>query len=132
MTPLVVEGAVQLQGRPTAPDARWVTPLHVLATPEGSAIPVLDQQLLTDESGHFELNGLTPGNYHLWVKGSHTLAVAQTVTVTSGANQVAMGTLRRAMRTTTISSTSVISLFSQPPSERRAVKRGLMGVLIST
>lgn len=91
---LMVDGAVQLQGRPSAPDARWVVPLHVVVTPDGSPTPVFDQAVMTNDSGQFEVDGLTPGTYRLWVKGSHTLAQAQTINVTTGANPVSIGTLR--------------------------------------
>ena len=90
----LVAGLVELQGRPAAPDAHWVVPLHVVVTPQGGGAAVFDTEVTTDESGQFELDGLAPGDYRVWVKGAHTLAVAQDVTIVAGANLVSVGVLR--------------------------------------
>lgn len=65
----------------------------MVVTPQGGAA-VFDGEVTTDQSGQFELDGLTPGDYRLWVKGSHTLTVSQAVTVIAGTNSVSVGTLR--------------------------------------
>ena len=92
--PAMLASAVTLQGRPAAPDVRWEIPLHVVVTPQGGGAAVFDGEVTTDENGQFELNALTPGDYRLWVKGSHMLAVAQDVTVVAGENTVTVGVLR--------------------------------------
>jgi hypothetical protein len=89
-----LNSTVPLQGRPAAPNAQWIVPLHVVVTPQGDTTPVIDQQITTDDSGHFTLDGLIPGDYRLWVKGSHTLAVAQAITVAAGENPITLDTLR--------------------------------------
>jgi hypothetical protein len=85
---------VQLEGNLTAPDARWVQPLHLVVTSVPAATLIFDQQVTTDEYGHFEFELAAPGAYRLWVKGSHTLAAAQNITVVAGANTVSMGALK--------------------------------------
>ena len=62
-------GSVTLQGRPASPDARWVLPLHIVVTPQGGGAAVFDGEVTTDESGQFELDGLTPGDYRLVGEG---------------------------------------------------------------
>ena len=84
---------VELLGRPAAPDESWVVSLHVVITPQSSTTPLLDQQVTTDQTGQFELDGLMPGDYLLWAKGEHTLAVVQPLTIVVGVNQVIIGPL---------------------------------------
>jgi hypothetical protein len=91
---VTINGTIQLQGRPAAPNALWSLPLHVVVTPQAGGTPVFDGIVTTNSTGQFELDGLTPGDYHLWVKGSHTLAVATNLTVVAGANSASIGVLR--------------------------------------
>ena len=88
-----LEAQVELQGRPAAPNALLSVPLSVKVTPDGSATPMIDTTVTTDENGGFTLDGLTTGTYDVWVKDSHTLSVMMTVTLPSG-TVVDLGTLR--------------------------------------
>jgi len=87
-------GSVTLQGRPPAPDPRWVTSLIGAMTLPGSASSVYTFTATSDSSGHFTVNGIAPGTYDIYVKNSHTLRNKVTAILTSGSNQVNLGTLR--------------------------------------
>jgi hypothetical protein len=87
-TPPVVNIGIQLQGRPAPPDPRLVMSVRVVVTPQGSDSPIFDASVTTDENGKFFLRGVTSGNYHLWIKGAHTLAVERDVTLTDGTTNI--------------------------------------------
>jgi predicted outer membrane repeat protein len=80
------------QGRPTPPSPLLVMQLHVVITPQGGGTPVFDQVVTTDQNGQFLLDGVTPGNYHLWLKGENALAVSKDVTLVAGNNNVDLPT----------------------------------------
>ncbi|MGQ9493536.1 MAG: hypothetical protein ACUVR2_07215 [Anaerolineae bacterium] len=86
--PCTLRGHVTLQGRPTPPHVRWVTPLTVTV---GST----EYAVTTDTSGYFTVTeGLTPGTYDIRVKHAHTLRnVKRGVTLVAGQNDVDFGTL---------------------------------------
>jgi PKD repeat protein len=86
-------GVVDLQGRPTPPDARWSVELTVSLTPVGGSTPTFNCSPLTDQTGAFECVGFTPGSYVVCVKHSHTLQNCVQVTLASGLNNVDFGTL---------------------------------------
>lgn len=77
-----------LQGRSPSPSSAWIISARLILTLQGSRTPAFDQTVTTDNLGRIRLTGLNPGVYHLWLKGSHTLAVAQDVVIVSGANSV--------------------------------------------
>jgi hypothetical protein len=89
----ILNGNVNLQGRPVAPDQRWVTPLQVTLTVQGAIQPAYIFNPISDPSGNFVLNDIIPGTYIVRVKNSHTLSNAQTVTLAEGANHINFGTL---------------------------------------
>ncbi|MBK8027369.1 MAG: hypothetical protein IPK19_39760 [Chloroflexi bacterium] len=89
----ITTGQIVVQGRPTPPHTSWVQTSHLVVTPEGSATPIYDDDITTDENGRFTLS-LIPGTYRLWIKGSHTLASASTAALTYGTNEVAFDILR--------------------------------------
>lgn len=72
---------VGLQGRPTAPHPDWVASVRVVIVPQGSTTPVYDEIVTTDDSGAFAIPDLNYGIYSVWVKGTNTLAVSQTITL---------------------------------------------------
>nr|MBC7244149.1 carboxypeptidase regulatory-like domain-containing protein [Chloroflexota bacterium] len=85
--PCTLQGKVTLQGRPTPPNVRWVTPLTVTV---GST----EYAVTTDTSGYFTVTGLTPGTYDIRVKHAHTLRnVKRGVTLVAGQNNIDFGTL---------------------------------------
>lgn len=88
-----LDASVQLQGRPTPPNLAWAIPVHVRLTPTGSTTPVVDHVLTTNSQGKFLLKGLATGSYRIWLKGTHTLAVEQTINLTTGSNSVSLGPL---------------------------------------
>lgn len=85
--PCTIRGRVTLQGRPTPPHARWVTPLTVTV---GST----DYAATTDTSGYFTVTVSSPGTYDIRVKNMHTLRnVKREVTLIAGQNEINFGTL---------------------------------------
>lgn len=91
-TEAVIGGVLVLEGRPAAPNPRWMVPVQVTIVPDGSLTTVFDQTVTTDNTGGF-IAVLTPGTYRIRVKGSHTLARAVTATITAGSNSVNVPTL---------------------------------------
>ena len=89
-----VRGRVQLQGRPTAPHPRWITPLEISLSARGEATSRYTFATTTCDRGTFSLTGVAPGVYTMRVKNSHTLANAQTVTLTAGIADLDFGLLR--------------------------------------
>ncbi len=89
-----VHGRIQLQGRPTAPHPRWITPLEVSLSTPGETIPRDTFTTTTSDLGTFSLTSLAPGVYTMRVKNSHTLANAQVVTLTIGTADLDFGLLR--------------------------------------
>jgi PKD repeat protein len=91
----VLVGSVTLQGRPSAPNSRWVVPLRVSLTIPGEDTPAYQFEPITDQSGTFTITSdITPGTYEIRVKNSHTLQNKQTVTLTRGHNSIDFGELR--------------------------------------
>ena len=85
--PCTIQGSVTLQYRPSPPDPRWAVPLTVLV---GGA----SHSVTSDQTGTFTLSGLTPGNYNISVKNSHTLRNLKSgVTLANGLNVLDFGTL---------------------------------------
>ncbi len=88
-------GHVDLQGRPTPPDARWAVPVHVTVHKPGDPIPAYQAHLDTDTGGNFLMENLLPGTYDVAVRNWHTLwARKNNVTLASGINNVNVGTLK--------------------------------------
>ncbi|MBL8132749.1 MAG: hypothetical protein JNL42_12890, partial [Anaerolineae bacterium] len=83
-----------LQGRPAAPHSSYVLPLHIVLTPQSGSAPVLDGSFTTDDSGVMTLPAVPAGDYTLWVKGAHTLAVSQNVTLDAEPNAIATDLLK--------------------------------------
>ena len=88
------QGSVTLQGRPSRPDPRWITPLTVKLTLPGETTPIYSFTPTTDNSGYFTLSEIAPGTYDVYVKNSHTLQNKKSVTFVPGANVVDFGTLK--------------------------------------
>ena len=88
-------GRVNLQGRSTAPNSRWVETLSVKLIDHATGVMKNSYTLTTDQSGQFSLTGLEPGTYDIVVKNSHALANRKdNVTLAIGSNTVDMGTLK--------------------------------------
>jgi hypothetical protein len=81
---------VNLQGRPAAPDASWITPLTVSFLGDGAVVTT------TDNVGNFTIADVTPGTYDICVKSSHALSQNATgVEILAGeTTSVDFGTLR--------------------------------------
>lgn len=88
-----LNGRVTLQGRPIAPDMRWVTPLNISLTIPGQSLPSYTFAVTTDNSGYFSIGSLPPGTYDVRIKNSHTLQNKLTVTLAVGNNAIDFGTL---------------------------------------
>lgn len=86
---------VLLEGRPPAPNSRWVVPLSVMLMPRvnASGAPTFSSTLSSSTEGRIRLNDLTPGTYDLLIKGEHTLQRRVAVTVNPGTNQTEAGLL---------------------------------------
>jgi Leucine-rich repeat (LRR) protein/ABC-type glycerol-3-phosphate transport system substrate-binding protein len=89
-----LNGQIALQGRPAAPDPRWVTALTVSLTAPGESAPRYTFTPITDASGRFSIGSIPPGTYEARVKNSHTLQNKLTVTLVNGDNAINFGTLR--------------------------------------
>ena len=89
-----LHGAVTLEGRPAKPHARWIVDLDVVLSPVDPSGSCSEVQVSTDDSGSFTVEGIDPGEYEVWVKGSHTLAASKSVTINSGVNSEDFGVLR--------------------------------------
>lgn len=84
---------LQLEGRPAPPTAQHTVDVqYELRDGEGSI--VVAGASSTTESGLLNLPPAAPGGYTLWVKGSHTLAHAQPVSLAPAANMIGTGLLR--------------------------------------
>jgi hypothetical protein len=92
--PVVLDGSITLQGRPAAPDPRWVVPLRISFTIPGEDTPAYEFTPTTDEDGDFTLTGIEARTYEIGVKQAHTLQNVQTVTLAAGSNTIDFGTLR--------------------------------------
>jgi hypothetical protein len=68
----VLAGHVDLQGRPAAPNATWVTDLTVNFWQ--SNVLIATETPTTDDAGNFSVSGVTPGTYDICVKSSHALS----------------------------------------------------------
>ena len=98
----VLLGHVDLQGRPPAPDERWVVNLAVELRRGGSsgvaggdAATTEASVVVTDEWGHFSIGGISPGTYDIWVDHDHTLSnVRRDVVLAAGDNTVYLGELQ--------------------------------------
>ncbi len=92
----ILQGVVDMQGRPAKPAPSWAIPLTVWLTPAGSSSPVYTFTPTTDQNGEFRLylEGITPGLYDVRVKGDHTLSnLAPNVSLVPGENHYFFGTL---------------------------------------
>lgn len=75
-----------LQGRPLAPNNAYVTTVHVQVRLPGSTTPISSQDYVSNSSGQFTISGLTNAAYDIRIKGTHTLAVVDSVTLDAGVN----------------------------------------------
>lgn len=91
-----LNGSVTLQGRPTAPHPQWIVPLTVDFYAEGNmTTPAFTRNVTTDNSGNFTITDITPGNFKVAVKNSHTLRrVSQLQTIGSGLTTINIGILK--------------------------------------
>ncbi|MBK8026687.1 MAG: hypothetical protein IPK19_36210 [Chloroflexi bacterium] len=83
-----------LEGRGTPPNANYIEVLDVVITPSAGGVPVFNGTRTTNLNGQFAVGNLLPGNYKVWVKGPHSLAVAPTLTLNAGSVTLNVGTLR--------------------------------------
>jgi PKD repeat protein len=90
----ILQGHVNLQGRPAPPHASWITNLTV--TFLQSDVAVRTETVTTDNEGKFAIPGVTPGTYDIGVKSPRALSQLETgVVMASGTTTpVDFGTLR--------------------------------------
>ncbi|MBL7739314.1 MAG: DUF4082 domain-containing protein [Chitinophagaceae bacterium] len=89
-----ITGTVTLQGRPVAPNARWIVPIKVELYVTGNPTPVATYNTITDNTGQFTVTGLPIGTFNVKVKSSHTLARVRVGEVlAAGGNAINFGTL---------------------------------------
>ncbi len=91
-----LNGHVDLQGRPTPPDARWETPLTVVFFESGTSNVVRTENVTTDNEGNFTVADVENGTYDIGVKCPRSLSELVTGVVFSGGTTtpVSFGTLR--------------------------------------
>jgi hypothetical protein len=90
----VLAGHVNLQGRPAAPDASWVTGLSVNFWQGGGVVRT--EAVTTDNNGNFTIPNLAAGTYDICAKSSHALSQLATgvAIVACQTTSVNFGTLR--------------------------------------
>jgi hypothetical protein len=77
----VLNGRVVLEGRPTAPHERWVTPLDVQFFVPNEVAPKYTFATTTDTKGGFQVVDIPPGEYIVSVENHHTLRRMEMVTI---------------------------------------------------
>jgi len=75
-----------LQSRPAPPTTQHVATVHVQLRPTAGGVAVWSGDATSNTSGQVTLSGLPTGTYTLWVKGTHTLARTQAITLGASAN----------------------------------------------
>lgn len=90
-----INGSVNLQGRPAAPNTQWEVPLTVeLYTAGNTTTPAYTYNVNTDASGNFTISNIPVGTYSVTVKNAHTLKrVLADQVLAVGANALNFGTL---------------------------------------
>ena len=68
----ILEGQIDLQGRPDPPDASWVTPLTVTFLQDD--VVVRTEEVTTDNEGKFTIDNVAPDTYDIGVKCVRTLS----------------------------------------------------------
>jgi hypothetical protein len=91
-----LQGRVQLEGRPPAPNAQWALPLSInLRTTDAKGVSnTRGFSILTTADGTFQMNALQAGAYQIAVKGAHTLQRVTSVNLQTGENPLDFGLLR--------------------------------------
>jgi len=91
-----LSGHVDLQGRPTPPDASWITPLTVVFFEQGTDTVVRTEDVTTDNEGNFTVADVEAGTYDIGVKCPRSLSNLVTGVAFSSATTttVKFGTLR--------------------------------------
>jgi len=77
---------LSLESRPTPPTTGHIVTVHVQLRPTAGGAAVWSGDATANTSGQVTLSGLPTGSYTLWVKGTHTLARTQAITLAVGAN----------------------------------------------
>lgn len=72
--PTTITGTVSLQGRPSPPDASWITPLNVTFYFTGTSTVYKSVNVTTTNTGVFTVTGVDLWDWDIRVKGLHTLA----------------------------------------------------------
>ncbi|MCB0171328.1 MAG: DUF11 domain-containing protein [Anaerolineae bacterium] len=92
----VLQGSVEMQGRPAKPNPAWAVPLTVWLTLTGSSTPAYTFTTATDQYGDFTLDlpNVSPGHYDVGLKGNHTLRnLAPDTSLAAGDNRYYFDTL---------------------------------------
>jgi hypothetical protein len=91
-----LNGHVDLQGRPTPPDASWITPLTVVLFEQGTSTVVRTEEVTTDNEGNFTVADVETGTYDIGVKCPRSLSELVTGVAFSAdtVTPVTFGTLR--------------------------------------
>jgi hypothetical protein len=69
-----LEGQVDLQGRPEAPDSSWETPLRVVFLEPGTNTILREENITTDEEGSFTIPDVASDIYDIGVKCPRSLS----------------------------------------------------------
>lgn len=88
-----VVGNVDMEGRGTAPDARWALP-HRLVIATNAGVYVANTTVTTDTNGRFVFGAVQTGSYKVWVKGEQTLAQLAITTLGQGGTTIDFGLMR--------------------------------------
>ena len=94
-TVVCLDVKVTFEGRPPAPNSRWVVPLvaKLVTLPDDGGPAIITFTRPTSVDGVVRLTSLTSGSYALLLKGAHTLQRRVEVTLSEGVNQVDVGLL---------------------------------------
>ncbi|MBK8023242.1 MAG: hypothetical protein IPK19_17895 [Chloroflexi bacterium] len=77
---------LSLQGRPVPPTVQHIATVHLELRPVGGGAAVWSSGATSDTSGNIVVTDLPLGDFTLWVKGEHTLARTQPITLVDGMN----------------------------------------------
>lgn len=67
-------GYILLQGRPAAPNPKYIQNVHVIVKSIYGGAAVFDGTVVSDQYGRFTVNNLPSGTFTVWVKSDHGLA----------------------------------------------------------
>jgi len=83
------QGSLILQGRPSAPDAAWITNFDISFITPGDTQPTASYNVSTDQFGAYNLSNVPVGTFNIAIKTENTLrAILPASSIQAGQNQL--------------------------------------------